>query len=77
MDKKTKTVLAIIVVAGVMVAGYYYALRANKARAPKQEPYMPPVVEKVNTSITENVGKTNPFDVRVSPYDGYKNPFAQ
>ena len=77
MDKKTKTVLGVIVVVAVVAGGYYYILQTRKAQAPKQQPYVPPVVEKVNTSIVENVGKTNPFDVKVSPYEGYKNPFAQ
>lgn len=76
MDTKTKTVLGVIVLIAV-IAGGWYILGSKKEKTPEQQPYVPPVVEKVNTSISENVGKTNPFDVKVSPYEGYKNPFAQ
>ena len=76
MDTKQKIVLGIIVLLAI-IAGGYYAFRSKKEKAPEQQPYVPPVVEKVNTSISDKVGKTNPFDVKVSPYEGYKNPFAQ
>lgn len=76
MNTKTKIVLGVIVLVAV-AAGSYYALRTKKEAAPEQQPYVPPVVENINTSITDTVGKTNPFDVKVSPYEGYKNPFVQ
>ncbi len=76
MNTKQKMALGVIVLLAI-VAGTYYVLRSKKEQAPEQQPYVPPVVEKVNTSISDNVGKTNPFDVKVNPYEGYKNPFAQ
>lgn len=76
MSTKTKIALGVIVLIAVIV-GVYYVLRSKKESAPEQQPYVPPVVENINTSISDKVGKTNPFDVKVSPYEGYKNPFSQ
>ncbi len=75
--KLQKIVLGVIVLIAVVAGIVYYAMRSKEQRAPEQAPYVPPVVEKVNTSISDKVGKTNPFDVKVNPYEGYKNPFAQ
>ncbi len=76
MNTKLKKIVLGVIVLVAVIAGIYYAMRPKK-QIPEQAPYVPPVVEKVNTSISDKVGKTNPFDVKVNPYEGYKNPFAQ
>ncbi|EKD23690.1 MAG: hypothetical protein ACD_81C00194G0006 [uncultured bacterium] len=77
MNTKQRNILLGAIAVLVILGGVYYAMRVKKESVPEQEQYIPPVVEAINTSISDTVEKTNPFDVKVSPYEGYENPFAQ
>ena len=63
-----KIIIAVILL--VLIVGTYLLFNNNK-----QE-----VDVKSNSStevITNTVGSQNPFDLKVNPLDGYKNPFSK
>jgi len=71
MNKKV-TIIVLIIVVIIMSACLYYL----KARAPSvTENVSNNTVEKGQSTVGAEVGNTNPFNVDVSPYQGYKNPF--
>ncbi len=70
MNKKIIiSIIVIVVVAGISFFVY------KKAQAPSLEDQSAVVNTQVQSSVGNGVEKTNPFNVDVNPYQGYKNPF--
>lgn len=68
---KKYTYIEIIIVILVAV-GSYFLIKVNKKKA-IETPVTPPV--QASTAVSGGIEKTNPFNVDVNPYQGYKNPF--
>jgi len=71
-----KIIIIIIVVLAVVAIWYFFFPRtvvspASSAIGAGQE-----ATAKAQDSLN-SVGKVNPFNVDVSPYSGYKNPFTK
>ena len=70
MNKKIIiSIIIIIVLAGVSIFMY------RKAQAPSPENQFEVLNTKAQSSVGSGIGKTNPFNVDMNPYQGYKNPF--
>lgn len=66
-----KIILIIVVIVLIAVVIYLYMTKSSVDTSPGE------VVNTIDTakSISDVVDKSNPFDVKVDPYQGYKNPF--
>lgn len=71
--KKNILIISIIVVVLLVCAGVYYYLNKNTSNISPDNSSN--VAQSANDSVVSGVQKTNPFDVNVNPYQGYKNPF--
>jgi len=74
MKKNIFITLIILIVIIICAIAYYYF---NK---PTVKTNIVPdnssnIAQNANVSVASGVQKTNPFDVNVNPYQGYKNPF--
>lgn len=69
MNKKIIVLIVIIIVA--VVSFFIY----KKAQAPTLIEQAAVVNTQAQSAVGGGVGKTNPFNVDVNPYQGYKNPF--
>jgi flagellar basal body-associated protein FliL len=69
-----KKIIISIVIVLILVAVYFFFF--NKAEAPATpEVKAVEASTQAQSSVSSGVQKTNPFNVNVSPYEGYKNPF--
>jgi len=66
-----KIIVSIVVVIVVLVSFFVY----KKVQAPSLKEQADVVNATAQSSVSTSVGKTNPFNVDVNPYQGYKNPF--
>jgi len=74
MDKKI--IIAIVIILVIILAGYF--IFSEKATSPTNSAIGAgqDAVAKAQNSL-DSVDKVNPFNVDVSPYSEYKNPFAK
>jgi len=66
--KKKVSILIIIVIVLLLTIGAYYYFKSTPDNGNK-------IVEESQSSFVNSFQNTNPFDVDVNPYQGYKNPF--
>jgi len=66
-----KIIISVIVIAVVVGISF---LIYKKVQAPSLQDKIQ-AIDTVQTSVGNGVGKTNPFNVDVNPYQGYTNPF--
>lgn len=66
--KKIISIIVVIILIAVVV--YLYMTKSSVDTTPG-------AVVDTTASISGAVDKSNPFDVKVDPYQGYKNPFGQ
>lgn len=66
-------VVLVVVVLLIIVFGFLNFKR-NNVSDPNNQGVK---VNDIKSTVTSEVGKTNPFKADVNPYNGYKNPFAQ
>lgn len=76
MNKKV-TIIALIIVLIIIGAYFYYASMKSSPSTINNvaNGTTSPEVQKVQSAVSSGVSNANPFDVNVSPYQGYKNPF--
>ena len=65
--KKIISIIVVIILIAVVI--YLYMTKSSIDTTPGE-------VVDTTTSISDAVDKSNPFDVKVDPYQGYKNPFG-
>lgn len=66
-----KIIISILIVIVALVSFFVY----KKAQAPSLVEQTTVINTNVQSSVSGGVEKTNPFNVDVNPYQGYKNPF--
>ncbi len=67
-------VLLVIIILLVIIFGFFYS--KTPVNAPVPEGSQGVKVGDINSTVTSEVEKTNPFKADVNPFNGYKNPFA-
>jgi len=64
-----KKIIAIIVIVIILaIIGIYFYIQKSSVDN---------TVPNTTASVSNVVGKSNPFEVKVDPYQGYKNPFGE
>lgn len=78
MDKKYKVIILTVIAIIIFVGGYFAYQKfmvkpktSNKTTVVQNATLNP----LSGQAIGDKLPKTNPFDVNVTPYDAYKNPF--
>jgi len=78
------TIIAIVVIVLIVLGFWLFNKPKAKVLPDTQNNIALTEGEKIGASVMdagsvvgESVGKTNPFEVKVNPYDGYKNPFSK
>lgn len=66
-----KIIISVIVIVIAAIGFFFY----QKAQAPSLENQTEVINEQAQSAVGGGVEKTNPFNVDVSPYQGYTNPF--
>ena len=66
---KKNLLIIVLIILALCVGVYFYLTKSSKTVTPAS------TAEKAASSLSTGVEKTNPFNVNVNPYQGYKNPF--